>query len=145
MYNIDTEIEIHAPAALVWEVLTDFRAYPQWNPFVRSISGALEEGGQLEVFIQPAGSRGMRFRPRVLAALRERELRWRGSLLFRGLFDGEHHIRIEPLDSGGVRLRHGEHFAGLLVPLFRGQLEEGTLQGFHAMNAALKQRVEAGG
>lgn len=27
-------VEIDAPAELVWQVLTDFGAYPEWNPFV---------------------------------------------------------------------------------------------------------------
>jgi uncharacterized membrane protein len=34
MKEIHTEIEINAPAEKVWRVLTDFAAYPEWNPFV---------------------------------------------------------------------------------------------------------------
>jgi hypothetical protein len=36
-----------------------------------------------------------------------------------------------------------ERFRGVLVPLFARNLDDQTLRGFNAMNAALKARVEA--
>ena len=33
-----TEIEIAAPAAVVWEVLTAFDRWPIWNPEVKAMS-----------------------------------------------------------------------------------------------------------
>jgi uncharacterized protein YndB with AHSA1/START domain len=39
-----TSFEINAPATRVWEVLTDFRSYPQWNPQILWASGNIEEG-----------------------------------------------------------------------------------------------------
>jgi hypothetical protein len=37
MKELHTEIEINASAERVWRVLTDFAAYPKWNPFVRRV------------------------------------------------------------------------------------------------------------
>ena len=45
----------------------------------------------------------MTFKPRVLNAEPERELRWLGHLLVPGLFDGEHSFTIEPLQENRVR------------------------------------------
>ncbi|MBI4544746.1 MAG: SRPBCC family protein [Gemmatimonadetes bacterium] len=45
MKELYAEIDIEASAERVWQVLTDFAAYPEWNPFMRSISGTLEQGG----------------------------------------------------------------------------------------------------
>ena len=45
----------------------------------------------------------MRFKPRVLKAEPNRELRWLGHLGIPGLFDGEHIFTIEPLDQERVR------------------------------------------
>lgn len=142
MYQVHTEIAIDAPAEKVWSLLMDFAGYPRWNPFVRSIAGLPQVGGQLEVFVQPAGSSGMRFRPKVLAFAPRRELRWKGQLFMPGLFDGEHYFRIEPRAIGGVSFQHGEVFTGLLVPLFRRSLDGATRDGFVAMNAALKREAE---
>jgi hypothetical protein len=42
-----TTIPIRASADTVWEVLTGFERYPEWNPSVSSISGKLEPGSTL--------------------------------------------------------------------------------------------------
>lgn len=137
-----TEIQINASFERIWQILTDFASYPHWNPFIRRASGKLEKGEQLEVYLQPEAAGGMTFRPRVLTAEPGRELRWRGHLLFPGLFDGEHIFIIEPLVAGGVRFIQREIFNGLLVPLFERRLDTETRRGFEDMNQALKLRVE---
>jgi hypothetical protein len=143
MKEIHTEIEIDAPAERVWRVLTDFAAYPQWNPFVRRGEGEVKVGFRLQVFIQPAGGKGMSFRPRVLVADPGRELRWLGHLWVPGLFDGEHSFVIEPLGEGRVRFIQRERFGGLLLPLLWKILDRETRRGFEEMNRALKLRCEA--
>lgn len=140
--ELKTSIEIDASANAVWTVLMDFDRYSEWNPFIRSIQGETKQGEQLEVFIQPPGSNGMKFRPVIVALQPERELRWIGRLFLPGIFDGEHQFQIEPIGENRTRLIHREVFSGLLVPLMRWSLETQTRQGFEEMNRALKTRVE---
>jgi hypothetical protein len=140
MKAIDTSIEIAAPPSRVWEVLMDFQSYPHWNPFITSISGAARVGEKLSVRIQPPGKSGMKFKPTVLVADSQRELRWKGKVLVNGLFDGEHHFRLEPMGDG-TKFYQGEQFTGLLVPLLTGTFQA-TEQGFKAMNERLKRRAE---
>lgn len=140
--HIETDIEINASADTVWNILTDFEDHPTWNPFVREISGIPREGEKLRVFIQPVGGKGMAFKPTVLKADENRELRWLGKLLIPGIFDGEHYFRIEPVGENRVKFVHGEHFNGILVGLFAKNLDTGTAAGFRAMNEALKTRAE---
>jgi hypothetical protein len=140
-HHIETTIEIDAPVARVWALLTDFAQMSAWNPFIRSISGDLAQGARLSVHIAPPGQSGMRFRPRILALRSERELRWLGRLFMPGLFDGEHYFVLEPLSDARTRLTHGEHFSGLLVGFLGGALGA-TEAGFKAMNSALKQQAE---
>lgn len=144
-HQIEKEIEIAADAERVWAILTDFDAYSEWNPFIRSIRGQPREAARLTVRIQPSGASGMTFRPAVLVARPEKELRWLGHLLVPGLFDGEHRFEIEPLGSGRVLFRQSERFTGVLVSLLRRSLDHGTLRGFDEMNRALKARAEAAG
>lgn len=139
--NLNTEIRINAPPYRVWQILTDFAAYPQWNPFITRISGVAQTGGRLHITVQPVGGKAMSFSPRVSVA-EQPELRWQGKLLLPGLFDGEHFFLLEDLGNGQTKLVHGEHFSGLLVGLFARSLEQGTLAGFEKMNLALKQRAE---
>ncbi len=140
--QLRTEIEIRATPARVWEVLTDFAAYPDWNPFIPRIDGPVAVGARLDARLRPPGGRGMRLRPTVLAATPAQELRWLGHLGVPGLFDGEHGFRLEPLGPDRVRFVQEERFSGLLAPFVLRFVERGTRQGFEAMNRALKARAE---
>ena len=144
MKELHSEIEIQASDERVWQVLTNFADFPQWNPFMRRASGEARPGARLEVHIQPSGASGMTFKPTVLKAEPNRELRWLGRLLIPGLFDGEHILTIEPLAANRVRFVQREIFTGLLVPLFARGLDTGTRRGFEEMNRALKARAEQG-
>jgi hypothetical protein len=142
MKELRTEIEIAASPEAVWAILTNFAAFPQWNPFIKEASGEQKVGGKLRVRVVPPGGKGMVFKPTVLAFETNRELRWLGRLGIPGLFDGEHGFTLEPIDGGRTRLTQREVFTGVLVPLFARSLDDGTKKGFDAMNLALKERAE---
>jgi hypothetical protein len=143
MKELHSQIDINASAESVWQLLTDFASYPQWNPFIRQVSGEPTIGERLEVRLEPPESRGITLRPKVLSAEPNHQLRWLGHLFVPGLFDGEHSLVIQPLGEDRVRFVQGESFRGLLVPLFASSLDNGTLRGFEEMNRALKERAEA--
>jgi hypothetical protein len=140
--QLQSTIEIAAPAERVWAILTDFGSYPEWNPFILSIEGAAREGAALKVRIAPPGGRAMTFKPTVMAAERERLLRWLGRLGLPGLLDGEHSFRLDPAGEGRTRFVQSERFTGLLVRFFGKTLAQ-TERGFAQMNEALKRRAEA--
>ena len=158
--TLQADIEIQAAADQVWEVLTDFAAYRDWNPFIVEASGTPRPGQRREltrglldshVGAPPSsqystafcpGRRPMTFRPQVLEADPGRRLRWLGRLLLPGLFDGEHSFTIEPIGPERVRLAQHEEFRGPLAPLLLARIGEPTLAGFHQLNRALKVRVE---
>ena len=145
MLEIITTIDIDAPPERVWAQLTNFSAHSAWNPFITRLEGSARVGERLAITVQPPGGTAMSFKPTVLRADPDSELRWLGRLVLPGVFDGEHFFTIAPLDGGRrSRFTHGERFKGLLVPLLRKNLEGATRQGFEAMNRALKDRVEAG-
>lgn len=141
--QLRTHIEINASPERVWRILTDFAAYPHWNPFIPRASGSARRGERLTIRLQPVGGRGMTFRPTVLEADPRKRLRWIGRVLVPGVFDGEHSFTIEPLGEGRVRVVQQEHFSGLLVPLLARSLDRRTLPAFEQMNQALKRRAEA--
>jgi hypothetical protein len=142
MRELRREIDIDAPPSAVWAVLTDTGSYPDWNPFIRRFSGDLREGAKLDVRIEPPGGRAMTFNPTVLTVENERELRWLGRFLLRGLFDGEHIFELEALGDGRTRFTQAERFTGILVRAFGSTIDKTEL-GFEQMNSALKARAEA--
>ena len=143
MKEISSEIEINASPERVWQVLTDFSALPDWNPFIRTAEGNLNVGDRLKVYIKASKGMGMSFKPTVLRAEPNRELRWIGRLLMPGLMDGEHSFIIEPLEGNHVRFVQTESFTGVLV-LFMSAMGvfKNALIGFDEMNQALKRQAE---
>lgn len=139
---IETEILIHATPAKVWSILTNFKNYPNWNPFIKSIIGEVQVGNTITARIEPPKAQGMTFKPKVLTYETNRELKWLGHLLFAGLFDGEH--KFELIDNGNATttFRQSETFTGILVPLFKKQLGNNTKKGFEEMNKKLKELAE---
>jgi hypothetical protein len=141
---LTTEIEINASPEKVWNILMDFEKYPDWNPFIKSITGNPSEGNKIEARIEPPNGSAMTFRPTVLRLETNQEFRWLGHLLFPGLFDGEHFFILKDNGNGKTTFIQGEKFGGILVPLFKKMLDNNTRRGFVLMNEALKKRSELG-
>jgi hypothetical protein len=141
MRIIETQIDIAASASRVWQILTDFRAYPDWNPFITEIEGRPEQGARLRVRICPPGRSAITFKPIILVAAREWDLRWRGRRIVLGFFDGEHSFQIRT-HGRSCRFHQSERFSGVMVKAIGDSLFDAMRQGFEEMNAALKRRAE---
>lgn len=135
--HIKTTIEIKASPEKVWSILTDYKKYPEWNPFINSIAGEVKEGMQIHVKIQ-----NMSFKPTVLVYQQNSELKWLGHLLVKGLFDGEHRFLLTDNGNGTTTFEHSETFDGILVGAFSKKLDKETRPGFIAMNDKLKELAE---
>lgn len=142
MMEIRTEVDIEASVDTVWEVLTDFDAFSEWNPFMREVKGRAAVGEKISVFLKPPGAIGMTVRPRLRKVETGRELRWRERMLLPGIFDGEHIFEIAATGDG-CRLVHRKEFRGVLVWFTLAIVGQSTARGFLRMNEALKDRAES--
>jgi hypothetical protein len=139
--SIVTEIIINAPKERVWQVLTNFKAYGTWNPFIKSIEGELRVGARLTNTMWNAG-KAFVFKPLVLTVRPNAYFDWLGSLWFKGIFDGHHYFEIEQLSAGQVKLTQGENFSGLLSGPILKKIGADTRNNFIKMNNALKLLAE---
>jgi hypothetical protein len=112
-----SELEIGAPAELVWDVLTAVDRWPAWNPDVKSASmeGAVAPG---TVFRWKAGpgtitSTIRRVEPPQLIA-------WTGRTF--GI-TAIHFYRLEPRE-GRTFVRSEESYDGLVTRVLRGSLQK---------------------
>jgi len=138
---LDTSIDIDAPPQRVWDVLLDLRAWQEWNPFIPFITGTPDVGSRLRLKVVLPGRKPMEFKPEVFVVRAPEEIVWGGNFL-QVVYRGDHAILLEPLPSGGTRFRQRERFRGPMV-LFMTNMIKDTEGGYHRMNRALKQRVEA--
>jgi hypothetical protein len=139
--EVRTEIEIAAGAERVWGILSDFPAFPSWNPFVVRVEGRPEKGAVLKINVRLPDSRLLKFTPTVLVAEPNRELRWVGTVPL-GAFRGEHFYIIEEIGDGRVRFVHGEHFSGWMVGLIWKLFGRSIERGYVLMNEAIKKEAE---
>lgn len=144
MKTVTAVIEIDAPPAKVWAVLTDLSRYPEWNPHIRAGRGQVVAGNRLTLRMYPPSGRAVTIRPLVLAAVPGAQWRLRGGLpgiAGRLIFTGEHSFTLTAV-GGGTRLVQRETFRGALVP-FIGTALSAARHSFQEHNEALKKRVES--
>jgi len=143
MRNLETKITINASTEVVWDILLDHNAYPDWNPFILNISGPTQRGENLLVKLKPPDGKSMEFKPLVLANEKEKEFRWIGKLFVKGIFDGEHYFLLEPIGPNKTHFTQGENFTGILSGLMMKMIGKNTKVGFESMNKALKKQAES--
>lgn len=139
--SLRTEIIIHAAAARVYSILTDFDGHATWNPFIIKSSGQAVVGATLKHTLMLNG-KAMHIQPTVMVAEPSKRFEWKGVLISRFIFSGLHYFHIEPMGEAQVRLIHGEYFSGLLAGIIVKQIGQVTRMQFEAMNQALKQKAE---
>jgi uncharacterized protein YndB with AHSA1/START domain len=130
-----SEIEIAGTPEAVWDVLTDFRAWPNWNPDVKSMSfaGEVAEGSEFKWKAGPAT---------ITSTIRRVErphlVGWTGKTLGA---NAVHVYRLEPRD-GKTLVSTEESFDGLIARIFRGSMQKTLKKSLDNGLQHLKTRVE---
>lgn len=129
------EAFIHAPADLVWSILTGFAGWPRWNPAVTrvQIDGPPKPG---TTFRWAAG--GAPIVSTIQEVVPEQRLVWTGRMLS---IRAVHVWTFEP-ESDGVRVRTAESFEGLLVRLLASPMQRMLAASLEQGLAALKAEAE---
>src|SRR5580765_6432769 len=115
------EVEIAAPPEVVWEVLTGFEQWPEWNPDVKSMSidGPVAPGTEFRWKSGPGT---------IVSTLEQvdppRYIRWRGRTLS---IKAIHEWRFEP-SNGGTHVETDESFRGSLQKTLDRSTESGLEQ-----------------
>ena len=141
MKEIRTEIIINASKDKVWNVLTNFIEYPEWNPFIRSLEGQAVKDTRLLATLQLKDRKPMVFKPVVTVSDEKKRFEWLGSTPL-NVVNGRHYFILEEISGKQVKFIHGEQFTGILASPFHKKLAGPTRAGFVEMNKALKDRAE---
>lgn len=136
---ISSVTEIAAPPIKVWRVLSDFAAYPRWNPY-RQVSGEAALGAKVTLLIGPKPER----RRRIPATIKIYEPGHRLAfqtgrpLLGRAMES----FVVEP-GRRGTRLVHTAEMKGLGSVIFGSRVFEARLLGvYKTVDDALAKYVE---
>lgn len=140
MLNITTEIEIDAPAHIVWNILDDLDSYGEWNQLVPKLSGRTTLGEKLKVLFAPGG-KAQKIAPIIHRLVALRALHW-GSKIPLLLFT-DHGFIVTPLSDERCKFTNCEDFGGLFPRLLWKKIQPVFEPDYNKMNAALKHRAEA--
>jgi hypothetical protein len=138
-------IEIDAPAAIVWEILTDMSRYGEWNPFCVRAESTLEMGAPVKMSLVDYANPG-RLVPNteyVCAFEPERLLSWELPYDEAWPYPARRDQIITPLGAERCRYRSTDAFTGdngIHVMRFAGPW---VTRAFNDSAKALKARAEA--
>lgn len=135
-YRASSSIE--ADPDTIWAVLTDARAYPEWDNDVVRIEGTIAPGERIKVYTELDPKRG---HPVEVADFEPgRGMTWKGGMPL-GLFKGIRTFELKPEAAGVTRFTMEERFSGPLLPLIGRTLPDFG-PSFEKFASGLKRRAE---
>lgn len=140
-FVIEHQFEIDAPASLVWQVLTDFPRYAEWNPFLPACSSTLQAGDPIDLHVK-LGARPQLQREWIIEHRPGRRFAYRMKPAPLSALSSQRSHDVEALGGTRTRYRSYFHLKGWLMPLVRALLGRRLETGFAQMSEGLKQQVE---
>ena len=131
---------INASTDVIWAILTDAAHYPEWDPGIERIEGAIEPGNKLTIYTKL--SPGRAFPVTVSDFASRQSMTWSSGMPL-GLLKGERTFTLAQQAGGSVKFTVREVFGGLLLPLMGRSLPDLT-STFEEFVAGLKKRAEGG-
>ncbi|KAH7908676.1 hypothetical protein BJ138DRAFT_1157103 [Hygrophoropsis aurantiaca] len=163
VFAVSASIDIDAPRDVVWDVLMDWNAYREWNPFVRNQQITSSKGTPLDdqtphvgsflslrpVHIPPTLNDARWFPPSSAAFLRitafdteNCRAAWESVGMPGWVLSTERWQALVEIDGGRTRYETIEVFGGVAAYIIRVLLRGGLRAGFRAMAEGLKTRAE---
>jgi len=138
-------VTINAPAAVVWQVLTDLPSYPQWNPFTVKVESDLTLGNPVDLYLPKPGKSGELMKQSEFVGTYEPEksLAWGMTMKHRWVLQARRDQLIEAIDEKSCRYVTTDSFKGLLANTVIKKQGDWIKQGFDSVAFALKARAES--
>ena len=140
-YEINTEIEIDAPAAVVWSVLSDVQSYKTWAAFLVDIEGEINHGAEIKARFQ-LNPKKEKFNDiaHIISVQDGVEFFWaeKGPM---GICD-DHHFKVEDLGDNQCRFVQTDALRQGMTWLLGGMLSRIYVKGYVSFNKALKAEAE---
>lgn len=141
--EVGAEIEIEAPAAVVWSVIEDLDNYDEWNRFTPNVKAELRPQTIVALEVHGLMPWSMVWKEWINRVEPGRAVYWGLRLGHPALLVSNREQRVEALGPARTRYFTADRFSGLLVPLVFAMFGRGMQRGFDAVAQGLKARAEA--
>lgn len=137
MSEYTISIDLSQSSKKVWEVLTDFNKYNEWNTVLSMANNdQIEIGKEFNVTIYNKKGKDSKFKATALAKEVNKSFSAQQKILGKWFFTATHHFIIEETDSK-VRFVQKWELVGIISKLFKKQIFK-QLAEFKRMNDELK-------
>jgi hypothetical protein len=137
------ELEIDAPAAVVWSVVADLARYPEWNPFVVACTSTLVPGDAIHMRVRVLPWLAQPQTERVFEHVPGARLRYGLPPLPLGVLASDRAHAVHALGASRTRYVSRFELRGWLAPVVAALLGRRLRAGFDAMTRALAARAES--
>lgn len=139
--KVERRIGVQAPADVVWEIIHDVAAWPEWNPLYPKSAGAVRIGERIDLTRALPGRGPDAFSATVLDWTPNELLHLRRASLG-GLVAATLYWEIDTLAEENCVFSTGELYMGWLGPSAAGRIRRPLRKGLTAACEALKARAE---
>ena len=141
-FIIEKNLIIDAPAEIVWEVISDFARYPEWNPFCVECSSTMQPGDPIDLKVKLM-ARPQAQREWVTELVPGSRFVYSMKPVPGGALSSMRSHDLRPLDAMRTEYRSYFHLKGwmrfVVLGLFKARLEA----GFEGMSEGIRQRAES--
>lgn len=131
-----SEVIINASAEKVWQTLSDFAQYPEWNPTMQLAKGEVKEGNKVVYRYTQDEQNKYNITAKVVKIIPHELLNQRGGIPFILTFN--HRYILEP-QGDKTKVTIHENYRGIGVNFWNPKPVE---ESYERLNLALKKRVE---
>nr|WP_295111952.1 SRPBCC domain-containing protein [uncultured Caulobacter sp.] len=139
---VEHRIGIQAPAEVVWDVVSDFATWNEWNPLYRRAEGQMKIGTALTLEQHLPGEPAKVIAPIVQDWVPYEQLHWRSTRMG-GFVTAIRYLEIENMGEASSTFSNGELFMGLLLRFVSRDERRKLKAAFTEMGEAVRDRAEA--
>jgi len=132
---------IHADKQTVWDVISDIKCYPMWNPFVKSCKTTFEVGSPIKMRVYVLPWFAMPQRETILAYVEGEMVDYGFKLPLNMLHSSRKHI-LTAVDGETTKYESIHVLGGWLSPLVKLTLGRQLRRGFGDMADGIAVRAE---
>jgi hypothetical protein len=140
--KLERRIGINAPDEIVWEILSDIPGWASWNPIHPRAQGVIRIGDRWDLDLALPGQPVRTINPVILDWAPYDHIHWRLDLQ-RGWVRTIRYLEIEKMGEENVIFSNGEFYDGWLGRSAARRIRRPLLDGFEALNEAMKAKAEA--
>ena len=141
--NIETETVINVNIVDVWDVLSNFKSYHQWNPYIYKVESLDEGAKNLLVSAKIMGDKEMKLQTKMMEWRLGSRFAWQGNIFnLPWLLAFSHYFYLRQVSYNETKCIIGIEFSGVMSSYVGSRLAPYLAHSLGAMQQALKGKCE---